>query len=70
MEFFVGQELDWLHGLHSHRIGTVVKVEDDRIMLQGLNTHYWIKKSTMIKKLKLADRRHFLGSRNMFASPQ
>jgi hypothetical protein len=51
MEFKKEQELFWLHG-DCHMIATVLEVESERVYLSGLTKDYWIKKSTLIKKLK------------------
>ena len=50
-DFEVGQELDWLHGLHSHRVATVLQVEEDRVYLSGVTTDYWISKKALIEKV-------------------
>lgn len=50
-DFYIGQELSWLHGLHSHRVGTVLEIEKDRVKIQGVETDYWIKKETLRYKI-------------------
>jgi len=62
-EFFIGQELSWLHGLHSHRIGTVTIVAEDTIAVRGVTKEYSISKTAMLRKLLRAERDYFLGSR-------
>jgi hypothetical protein len=50
MDFIKDQEIYWLHG-DDHRVATILKVENDRVYLSGLTCDYWIKKSTLIKKI-------------------
>lgn len=50
-EFYIGQELEWLHGLHSHRIGKVVLIEGDRVKIEGLTKSYFISKTALLRKV-------------------
>lgn len=52
-DFFVGQELYWVHGEH-HRVGVVLKVEKDKVKISGLTSHYWVRKDVMLRKVNKA----------------
>lgn len=51
VSFKEGQEVYWLHG-DDHRVAKVLKVEEDRVLLSGLTTDYWMKKSLLAKKIE------------------
>ncbi len=46
-----GQLVEWMHG-KQHRSATVLTIEKDRVYLSGKNKEYWIKKTTLIPKMK------------------
>lgn len=48
MCFSVGDELFWVHGEH-HRIGTVIEVSKDKLLIEGSTSRYWVSKVTMKK---------------------
>ena len=48
--FRKGQQLDWVHG-DCYRQAKVLKVEKDRVLLAGLSSEYWMKKSTLLRKV-------------------
>lgn len=50
-EFYVGQDLSWLHGLHHYRVGKVLEVTTDKLYIRGLTSEYWISKKAMSAKL-------------------
>jgi hypothetical protein len=47
----VGESIDWYHG-NSIRVATVLKVEPDRVQLQGMTSTYWVNRKTLERKLK------------------
>lgn len=49
-DFVVGEDLCWLHG-DNYRIAKVLKVDVDRVYLDGYTSQYWIKNSTLLKKI-------------------
>jgi len=50
MTFEIGQDVYWLHGEH-HRVAKVIELSEDKVRLSGMTSKYWIKKTTLIKKI-------------------
>jgi len=51
-KLMVGSDVDWVHGEH-HRIATIEAFSNDgnKVLLSGLNTTYWMKFSTLVRKI-------------------
>ena len=54
-DIIVGEDLCWLHG-DNYRIAKVLEVTGDKVYLDGCTSNYWIKKSTLIKKINKSER--------------
>jgi len=50
---------DWLHG-DSVRIGKLIKIESTRVLIEGFNSTYWMKRKVFVKKI-ITDRREVYG---------
>ncbi len=50
-EFEIGQDLCWLQGFHSHRVGMVLEMTDTKVKLQGVTKDYWISKEVLLDKV-------------------
>lgn len=55
LPFNVGDHIDWLHGEH-YRVGTVMEIKDDKVLISGSTTDYWISLKSLLPRLSIVPR--------------
>ena len=60
----VGNTVDWLHG-DKQIVVTILEIEADRVKVSGMYSDYWLKKTTLLRKLQKANDRHELAGKTI-----